>query len=260
MPQVVQLHDGYSLSISSGSQSGTKAFVDASVLPGKPAVELPAIDEPWSADYPKLLVASVRHSYLGQDEACGRRYDVSFATRAATEEPSPDPAERLPMSMSCSAELRNVQVRSVDDAGKAKSVSAVARATQWELTISRKAYAANIDDWIDVLQARASKLNEASFEGIPRGCCLFVGAEMRNGTDRSTQRKWTADFHFIVRKIDDVDEDAWQMLFRPDKLKWEEAVFKVEGKDDVRLYEYADFSIFKTKDISPEGFDPEVPR
>jgi hypothetical protein len=258
---VVPISRGWGIEIDRNSQSATKAFITATSLPNETPQALPAMDEAYSANYPHLKVVSYDISFLGDNEICGMEYIVNYSTNNFVDTNGPTQTSDFivpPITMNISGQAELVKITHEGEDHQLTVYNAIKREAVTEMVLHREIYTNDITGWIDLCQSRVGTINTSDFNGIPQGCCMFEGAEMQNGTDRYTQRKWIGDFHFKVLLLQGVENDSWQHQFRVTENEWQKPAFVKVPYEAFELYEKTDFNSFLTKDIKPLGFDPSL--
>jgi hypothetical protein len=256
--QVVKLIKGWNLHLEKHGGSGTRVYIDAAFAPAGATIEtLPSVGDKWSEQYPQLFVERIRGGFLA-DNCRVLTFTVSYisAQQAELQLNQFSHLTQLPATISVSSELQTInvtpEIRDFNYSGMPNlyakpnedgtitassdkgvwvwpdgDVASTMRIGKREPTISvrltRYIYGGNagLAEFVQLSNYVVGSVNATSFLGVPEGCAMFLGADIRQRTEQDGSPKWIAELEFKIKLIKQDDEYVgWNYIHDPNTNKY----------------------------------------
>lgn len=259
--QVVLMSAGWSLVTSEyGEVTGTRVYFDASAVPNKATVNLPAVGDAWDTGVNAgVKIRNVVKSPIGEDTSSGFMYVCSYSSDyGAGDMLSSDRTDKqISVHVSTGGEFDSYTVTSgegtdvytsqnLTDWTKLKDSISIHKMTpQTNVTVTER-YTGTIGDLIAENAAYAGKLNTSTMWGLARGMVLCTGVTavpIKVVVDKAKVINWNRQYNYVIRHITvpgATVENAWQAVFVKGKYVILSNSDSSSGVNAMAPYEYAE--------------------
>lgn len=225
MIQGYKLIEGWNKVTTQTGTTASKVYLVGVTLTDVDLEDIPNVGDPWSSasSDASLTCKSISITYL-PDCSTATKYTCNFDTTPFIAYSTPISLDACSKSCSVGMEVTSWEPTSSswkweeDDKNVAQPLFRLACISN--VTIEKVVN--NFNNYMKTCMTVAGKVNSGSYLGQPKGCVLFMGADMNEFIDSSGVRRWKAQLHFAIKNItsDYNTGEEWQKVLNAKTGKW----------------------------------------
>lgn len=224
-----------------GGQAATRVYYDKASSSGS----LPLMDSSLGPGYPNLFLKTrvfTKRPYSTSDDTT---YATLTYTPRSQDAPSPNTSfDDLPRSFQIGGEMLTFDEGGGwywDSDGAAINDRVFKRVVTGTLQVTEVITSSQYTVATSKIITNAGRVNDATFESIPEGRWLYMGANMDAGRDGDGNEIWTVQHTFAYRNIDGVNSSDWMHGWRKSNSTWD-VIQNTAGTGGDRIYRSVSFS------------------